>query len=97
MKRLKKRFAIMTEENGVLLKSSLHSDFSEIMNEMTNNIHIECADNSFKRILYLGTNSFKPSKQRIKGKYDGILPLSNGVSISSTYLLVPTMHYVKLV
>ena len=52
VKQLKERIAAMTEEKGVLLESSLHSDFSDIMNEMTDKIHTECADNSFN--AYLG-------------------------------------------
>lgn len=52
VKRLKDRIAALIEENGLLLESSLHSDFSEIMTQMTDKVHNECADNSFERIFW---------------------------------------------
>lgn len=52
VKRLQDKISYLTKQNGVLLESALESDFKDIMNEMTNKIHTECPEGSFKRIFW---------------------------------------------
>ena len=52
VKRLREKITTLTEENGVLLESSLHSDFTHIMEEMTDQVHAECPDKTFRRVFW---------------------------------------------
>ena len=52
VKRLQDKISYLTKQNGILLESNLESDFKDIMNEMTNKVHTECPEGSFKRIFW---------------------------------------------
>ena len=52
VKRLQDKISYLTKQNGILLESNLESNFKDIMNEMTNKVHTECPEGSFKRIFW---------------------------------------------
>ena len=52
VKRLQDKISCLTKQNGILLESNLESDFKDIMNEMTNQVHTECPEGSFKHIFW---------------------------------------------
>ena len=49
---MQEKITSITDAYGVVLESTLQSDFKKIMNEMTNRVHHECPDGSFKRIFW---------------------------------------------
>lgn len=52
MKYLRERIAKLVQKNGVTLDPSIQSDFSAMMSEMTDRVHKECPEGSFKRIFW---------------------------------------------
>lgn len=52
VKQLQDKISYLTKLNGILLESALESDFKGIMKEMTDKVHTECPEGSFKHIFW---------------------------------------------
>ena len=66
IERLKKRIEDAVEKNNVCLDSTMNNDFIQIMNEMTETVHSEHPEGSFKRIFWdqqVSANRVKNSRQ----------------------------------
>jgi hypothetical protein len=65
VKRLEERMATFIEKNHVTLNSTLHSDFKAIMNEMSEKVQEDYAEDSFRRVFWnqqLKANRVEDSK-----------------------------------